>query len=120
MRIQKKKESVRHGPRQREVQRFVKLLLEFVVVSLLFWVAVMYGPLWLVILGVYSAVAIAVGVPARIDVNGWGLVILATVLVVPLYGLRKNIERRLDEVRYQLEQVGAPESSEAPDTSSDE
>ena len=43
--------------------------------------------------------------------------ILATVLVVPLYYLRKNIERRLDEARYQLEQIGPPEPSEETGTS---
>lgn len=111
-----KQKVLQHGPRQKEVQRFVKLLLEFIVVYLLFWAAAIYGPFWLVVLCTYFLVAIVLGAPARVNVNGWGVIILATVLVVPLYYLRKRIERRLDEARYQLEQTGLPESPEAPNT----
>lgn len=110
-------ETSKHGPREEEVQRFTELLLASMVVNFLFWVAILQGPLLLVlILGSFVAARMF---SFRFYTRGslW-IVIFATVLVVPLYYLHKNIERRLDEVRYQLEQVGVPESSEDPNTSS--
>ena len=116
-RRRKKDEVIQHGPRQKEVQHFVKLLLWYVIVYFLFWAVLLNGP---GLLGGYLLTAIVFSLPFRtIDWRWWhwGTIILATVLVVPLHYLRKNIERRLDEARYQLEQIGLPESPEDTDTS---
>lgn len=116
MRKQRRKdESIQHGPRQKEVQHFVKLLIESLVVDFLFWIAILQGPLLLLLalVGFIAAREFGFGFHTR---HLWS-VIFATVLVAPLYYLRKNIERRLDEARYQLEQTGLPGPSEDTDTS---
>jgi len=114
-RQRRRDESIRHGPRQKEVQHFVKLLIGSLVVDLLFWVALLQGPLLLLLalVGFIAAREFGFGFHTR---HLWSA-IFATVLVVPLYYLHKNIERRLDEARYQLEQTGLPEPSEDTDTS---
>ena len=116
MRRQRRKdERIQHGPRQKEVQHFVRLLLKSLVVDFLFWVFILQGPLLLLLAlaGFIAAREFGFGFHTR---HLWSA-ILATVLVVPLYYLRKNIERRLDEARYQLEQIGPPEPSEETGTS---
>ncbi len=115
MRRQRRKdERIQHGPRQKEVQHFVRLLLKSLVVDFLFWVFILQGPLLLLLAlaGFIAAREFGFGFHTR---HLWSA-ILATVLVVPLYYLRKSVERRLDEARYQLEQIGPPEPSEETDT----
>ncbi len=110
-------EVLQHRPRHREVQRFVELLFWDTVVRLLFGASILFGPA--IIAGI-AVVLIVFGLPSE-GVEGdwwdWGITILATALVVPLYYLRRYVEHRVDEARYQLEQIGLPESPEDTDTS---
>lgn len=105
----KKGEAIRHGPRQKEVRRFVGLSLAYLVVEFLFWISIPEALLLVLVLGGFVAARVF---GFGFHVRGLWLEILVAALVVPLYYLRKNIERRFDEARYQLEQTGLPESQE--------
>ena len=105
-----KSEISQHGPYHETKRRFLQLLSCGLLIELLLWAAVLFGP---VTASGLLVVLIVFGPPYTVywDWNCW-VVILALVLVGPLYYLRRYVNRRLDEVRYQLEQVGPSDPSQ--------
>ena len=112
------KRHITHGSRQAEVGRFRLLLLYAFVVEWLFFIACVVGPVLVV---ATPLVAIVFGPPYTMsgvtEGKGWIWVVIAFVLVGPLYCLRRSVRRRLAEARFKLEQIGLPESPEDTDTS---
>lgn len=100
------------GPRHAEVERFKLLMLYAAAVELLFFIAFFYG-----IVGPALAAAIILlvhivfGVPYTFAVEGGEWVVVALVLVGPLYYLRKSVRQRLSEAQSQLEHIAPPDSS---------
>ncbi len=99
------------GPRHAEVERFKLLLLYASAVELLFYIAFFYGIVAPAVMAAIILVNIVLGMPHTITVEGGGLVIVALVLVGPLYYLRKSVHRRLSEAQSRLEQIDPPDLS---------
>lgn len=87
--------------RRTDMAQYESLKMRLSRIDLALWLALFVGPLWA---GAFL-VALAVGRPDSVTVDpiAAGLSVLAFILVLPLYRLRRKCQYRVEEARAQLE-----------------
>jgi len=99
------------GSQHRSIDQYDALKKRLALADLGFWIACMVGPLWL---GVVIAITLIVRPDEfRVDAISISVLILASILIIPIYRVRRDYQRRVKIVRMELEE---PDSSFSVDS----